>query len=359
METGAIAARLGAEAAAFAVAAEPYLVIAGAVVAALILHALVVRAVRRFGLDPAGFAARALRRTAGPTRLAAVAAGLILSLSAVQLPGEVDKDLRQLVVVLLILVIGWALMLVTRLGAERVAGGLRLDVEDNLHARRSATQIGILSRSVQTVIVIVTVSAVLVTFDGVRQWGVSLLASAGVAGLVIGLAARPLFANLIAGVQIALTQPIRIDDVVIVEDEWGWIEEIGSTYVVVRLWDWRRLVAPLSQFIEQPFQNWTRESAAIIGQVTWHLDYAAPVEAMRAKLDELLEGSPHWDRRVANLQVTEALERTIVVRALMSARNSPTAWDLRCEVREKMIAWLAAEHPRSLPRLRAEVPAEG
>lgn len=347
-------AALGANLRGLPAAILPFAVIAAAVAAALALHALVVRIVRRLGLDPAGFALRALHRVSGPTRLAAVAAALILALSLVEFPGSIEDDLRRFVVVLLVVVVGWILLSLTRIATELVLRGLELDAEDNLKARQSFTQIGILTRSVQIVIVVLTLSAVLVSFDSVRQWGVSLLASAGVAGLVIGLAARPLFANLIAGVQIALTQPIRVDDVVIIENEWGWIEEIGATFVTVRLWDWRRLIVPLSQFIEQPFQNWTRQTAAIIGQVTWHLDYAVPVEAMRAKLTELARDTPLWDGKVVNLQVVEALERTVVIRALVSARNSPTAWDLRCEIREKMLVWLQETYPQHLPKFRTE-----
>jgi small-conductance mechanosensitive channel len=188
----------------------------------------------------------------------------------------------------------------------------------------------------------------------VRQYGVSLFASAGIAGIVAGLAARPVLSNLFAGVQLAMTQPIRIDDAVIVENEWGWIEEITATYVVVRLWDWRRLVVPLTYFIEKPFQNWTREGSALIGSVYLYLDYAAPIAAIRAKLKDIAEHSALWDGKVVNLQVSDAKEHTIEVRALVSARSAPAAWDLRCEVREKLIGFLQAEHPEALPRTRAE-----
>jgi len=197
------------------------------------------------------------------------------------------------------------------------------------------------------------------TFPTIQHVGVSLFASAGAAGLVLGFAARPILANLIAGIQIALTQPIRLDDGVIIEGEWGWIEEITSTYVVVRIWDLRRLIVPLSFFIEKPFQNWTRESSAIIGAVTWRLDYRAPIDAMRKKLDELLAGNARWDGKVANVQVVETDVSTITVRALMSSANSPAAWDLRCEVREKMLTWLKETHPEALPRLRASVDGSG
>ncbi len=195
----------------------------------------------------------------------------------------------------------------------------------------------------------------LLSFDNIKQYGVSLLASAGAAGIVLGFAARPVLANMIAGIQIAISQPIRIDDVVIVEGEWGWIEDIGSTFVTVRLWDWRRMVVPLTWFIENPFQNWTRETAAVIGTVTWHMDYGVPVDRVRAKLEELVDASPRWDRRVVNLQVTEATGHGIELRGLMSARTSPLAWDLRCEIREAMIAWLQAEYPQHLPRWRGEM----
>lgn len=201
---------------------------------------------------------------------------------------------------------------------------------------------------------VATIAAALTVLPFARQIGVSLFASAGIAGIAVGLAARPMLSNLIAGLQIAFTQPIRIDDVVIVEGEWGWIEEIGIFYVVVRIWDWRRLVVPLSYFIEKPFQNWTRRSASIIGSVFWRLDYRAPVGAMREKLNELCKANELWDGDVVNLQLTESHADTIEVRALMSARTSPQAWDLRCHVREEMLAWLQTEHAYALPRVRAE-----
>ncbi len=188
-----------------------------------------------------------------------------------------------------------------------------------------------------------------------KQFGVSLFASAGIAGIAVGIAARPMLSNLIAGLQIAFTQPIRLDDAVVLEDEWGWIEEIGLFYVVVRLWDWRRLIVPLSYFIEQPFQNWTRKSASIIGSVFWSLDYRAPVSEMREKLTEICRATPLWDGDVVNLQVTDTDTATIRVRALASAKNSPDAWDLRCFIREKMIAWLQEKHPEALPRMRGEL----
>jgi small-conductance mechanosensitive channel len=230
----------------------------------------------------------------------------------------------------------------------------RLDADDNLLARKHVTQMRVLRRVISTVVLLITAGAALMTIGAVRQVGVSLFASAGVAGLAVGLAARPVLANLIAGVQLAMTQPIRIEDAVIVENEWGWIEEITSTFVVVRLWDLRRMIVPLSYFMEKPFQNWTREGSAIIGAVLLYLDYTAPIEAIRAKAEAIVAASRLWDRKVVNTQVTDTRERVIEVRVLVSAANASAAFDLRCEVREQLIAFLRGEHPESLPRSRNE-----
>jgi small-conductance mechanosensitive channel len=200
-----------------------------------------------------------------------------------------------------------------------------------------------------------TLAAILMTIPSVRQYGVSLFASAGVAGLAVGLAARPVLSNLIAGVQLAVAQPIRLGDEVLLEGEFGTVEEIQTTYVVVRLWDWRRMVVPLSYFMEKPFQNWTRQSSSILGSVFWYLDYSAPIEDIRAKLLEFLKESKFWDGQVGVLHVTDAKERTLEVRALMSAASSGASSDLRNEIREKLITWLRETHPHALPRARLEV----
>jgi small-conductance mechanosensitive channel len=205
------------------------------------------------------------------------------------------------------------------------------------------------------VIGILTLGFALMTFDAVREFGVSIFASAGVAGIALGLAAKPVLGNLIAGVQIAIAQPIRIDDAVIVNGEFGRIEEFTSTYVVVKLWDWRRMVVPLSYFLENPFQNWTRTSAAVLGSIYFHLDYSAPVARIREKLEELAKESPNWNGDVVNLQVTDTTERTIQLRALLSARNASLSSNLQSEIREKMLAFLQEEHPYALPRMRAEI----
>ncbi len=331
------------------------LFVLSAILAAVLLHGLLFRFLLRRTESRQSLTAGLLRQARRPIRLVFVLTALALSVPNVSLPPGLDQAVRQSALVLIIVLIGWTLILLTGYFTERSLRRHRLDTEDNLRARKFITQLRVLRRAVDILIVLVTAAVALMTFESVRQYGVSLFASAGVAGLVVGFAARPVLSNLIAGIQIALTQPIRIDDVVIVEGEWGWIEEIFATYVIVRIWDWRRMVVPLTFFIEQPFQNWTRETASVIGSVFWYLDYTVPVAEVREKLTELVTANPRWDGNVVNLQVTETDRDTVTLRGLMSARNSPTAWDLRCEVREAMVAWLQHEYPAALPRQRGEL----
>jgi small-conductance mechanosensitive channel len=208
---------------------------------------------------------------------------------------------------------------------------------------------------VTVLIVVVAAACVLITFESVREYGVSLFASAGIAGVIAGLAARPVLSNLFAGLQIAIAQPIRLEDAVIVENEFGRIEEITGTYVVVRLWDWRRMIVPLSYFIEKPFQNWTRQSPALIGSVLVYVDYTVPVARVREELTNIVSRSKLWDGQVVNLQVTDAKNDTIELRALVSAADAGKTADLRSEVREALIAFLQKEYPHALPKRRAEV----
>jgi len=226
---------------------------------------------------------------------------------------------------------------------------------DNVKERKIRTQLSFVKRVLIIVIVTITVSAILLNIEGVRKYGAALITSAGVVGIIIGFAAQKSLANLLAGLQIAFTQPIKIDDVVIVENEWGWIEEINLTYVVVKIWDLRRLVVPITYFVEKPFQNWTRVTADLLGSVFLYVDYTTPLDELRNKFEEILEASPLWDKKVKVLQVTDSTERCMQIRFLMSARNSPQAWDLRCEVREKMISFIQKHYPESLPHIRAEV----
>lgn len=252
----------------------------------------------------------------------------------------------------------WTLVRAVAAGEQAILREHPMEVADNLEARRIQTQTRVLSRVLMGAIILVGVSLSLLTFPMVRQIGTALLASAGIIGLVAGIAAKPVFGNLIAGLQIALTQPIRLDDVVIVEGEWGRVEEIGSSYVVVRVWDERRMVVPLTWFIENPFQNWTRASADLLGTAFLWLDYNAPIAAIRAELERICKGEALWDGRVCVTQVTETSEHSLQVRLLVSARNSGDAFDLRCIVRERMLDFLAREHPQALPRTRAELTQE-
>jgi small-conductance mechanosensitive channel len=250
----------------------------------------------------------------------------------------------------------WLLIALVGVFERTIRARHRVDVADNLAARRIHTQVSVLARTVMVFILLVGVAAALMTFPRIRELGASLLVSAGFAGLVIGLAARPVLENLIAGVQLAFTQPIRLDDVVIVDGEWGRIEEITTTYVVVRIWDERRLVVPFSKFTTEAFQNWTRRTSDILGTVFIHADYRVDVDEVRRALERIVEDCEHWDRKVCNVQVTDATERTVQLRALVSAAGSGAAWNLRVFVRERLLAYLQDEHPEWLPRTRVEVP---
>ncbi|GMV68420.1 MAG: hypothetical protein AMXMBFR76_08590 [Pseudomonadota bacterium] len=256
---------------------------------------------------------------------------------------------------LLIVTVAWVLIRALNVMDRLVAIRYPIHVADNLQARSIRTQFAFLRKLGIFLVILIAGASTLTLFDGARQLGTSLLTSAGILGLVVGFAAQKILGNLLAGFQIALTQPIRIDDAVIVENEWGWIEELTLTYVVVRLWDWRRLVLPINYFIEKPFQNWTRNSSELIGSVFLYTDYAVPLEPLRAELTRLLTDHPLWDGKVNVLQVTDSRERVIELRALMSARNAPEAWDLRCAIREGLIVYLQREHPAALPRLRADI----
>ncbi len=252
----------------------------------------------------------------------------------------------------------WLLISLTAVLDEHLHRRLLTDERDNLRARRLLTRMAILRRALIAVIVIITAGAMLMTIPAAKALGASLLASAGMAGIVLGIAARPAAENLLAGLQIALTEPITLEDVVIVEGEWGWIEEITMTYVVVRTWDLRRLIVPIHNFIGQPFQNWTRRGTDILGQVTVDVDYTTPVAAVRKAVGEIVASSSHWDKKFWNLQVVDAGERTIRLRVLATAPDSPTAWEMRCEIREKLITYLQEHHPDSLPRLRYTIERE-
>jgi small-conductance mechanosensitive channel len=278
---------------------------------------------------------------------------LILGTPALAISTEAQEVIQNCVSLALIGTIGYILVQFVNAMAELVLERHDLGVADNREARAVYTQVMVLKKIAVGIIAVFAVASMLMVFDSIRQLGTAMIASAGVAGIVIGFAAQKSIGTLLAGFQIAMTQPIRIDDVVIVEGEWGRIEEITLTYVVVRIWDLRRLVVPITYFIEKPFQNWTRTSADILGSVFLQVDYGVPVDAVRQELTRILQASPHWDRKVNVLQVTDVKDRTLELRALASASDAGKAWDLRCEVREKLVAFVQKNYPGSLPRVRA------
>jgi small-conductance mechanosensitive channel len=257
--------------------------------------------------------------------------------------------------ILFVLAVAWLLTRITNTAYRAIKGHYDITRADNLEVRKLLTHVEILRRFVWVAICVVAIAAILLHFEGFRELGAGLLASAGVVGIILGIAAQRTLGTVIAGFQIAITQPIRVDDVVIVEGEWGRIEEITLTYVVVRVWDLRRLVVPISHFIEKPFQNWTRETSNILGTVFLRADYTLPVDALRAEFERLLEASELWDGEVAKVHVTDAGERTMEVRALMSTADSGSAWELRCYVREKLVTFLQQNHPECLPRVRGQL----
>jgi small-conductance mechanosensitive channel len=287
-------------------------------------------------------------------RFAAIVLAVAVALPLAPLSKEGQQSGHAVLVAAFIALVGWMALVAANLFMDRYVGSLRLDVADNLTARKAMTQMKIVRRAVNILICLATLGLSLMTFDTVRQFGVSLFASAGLAGLIAGLAARPVLENVIAGIQLALTQPIRIGDAVVIADEWGWIEEITSTYVVVKLWDWRRLIVPLTYLFQNPFANWTRSSSSIIGTVYIYADYTLPVARLRARAEEIARASRLWDGQIVNVQVSDAREQAMQVRILVSAKDSPTAWDLRCEMREKLIDFLQREFPGALPKTRSE-----
>lgn len=284
---------------------------------------------------------------------------LFLLIPSLNLPSEYEWITSKLMGMLLIGSVAYILIKAVRVTEKTLLEKHRLDVEDNLEARKIYTQVSVIRKIVVVTVSVLAAACVLMLFDPVRQLGASILASAGIAGIVLGFAAQKTLGNLLAGIQIALTQPIRIDDVVIVEGEWGRIEEITLSYVVVRIWDMRRLVVPINYFIDNAFQNWTRTSADILGTVFLYVDYSVPVDEIRRELRRLVEDNPLWDGKVCGLQVTNATENAVELRCLASSADASKNWDLRCQLRERLIAFIKEKYPTALPRLRAEFRALG
>ena len=328
---------------------------AGAVLLALgvqrIIVAIAERTLRR---QPTLFLQVWVKYAGDSTRIILPLLAFLLVIPWLPLGPVIQSALAHAVGLALIGAIGWRTIKIVGAIESYIAVRHPMASSD-LVSRQLGTQVQVLRHIATVVIAILTISIMLMTFPSIRHLGESLFASAGLAAIVGGLAARSTLSNLLAGVQIALTQPIRLEDVVIVEGEWGWVEEITTTYVVVRVWDLRRLVLPLSYFIEKPFQNWTRQSSDLLGTVFLYADYTVPVNEVRAELHRVLESSGMWDGKVWGLQVTNLSERTVELRALMSAPGSSQAWDLRCYVREKLVEYLQQRYPNSLPRARAEL----
>ncbi|HEX2667459.1 MAG TPA: mechanosensitive ion channel domain-containing protein [Gammaproteobacteria bacterium] len=301
---------------------------------------------------PGGIAECVLKRLREPVLVLVPLLVMLAAQPLARFSPRVDNSVYHAVTMLLIAATGWGCVRLFDAWRDSLTLRHRLDVADNLRARQVITQVLIIRRIAVVLVVIITLAAMLMTFPQVRALGTTLFASAGAAGLLIGLAAKPTATNILAGLQVALTEPIRIDDVVVVEGEWGWIEEIRTTYVVVRVWDQRRLLLPLSYFIEKPFQNWTRRTADLLATVTLYVDYVTPVVEVRERLHEILKSSRLWDGKAWALQVTDATSHTLELRALMSVANSGSAWDLRCLVREELVRYLQERRPDCLPHTR-------
>ena len=328
----------------------------GAILLALAAHRIVFALGKRITTREAGaFYSLLARHEEWPTRLLIPLLALLSVIPWLPLDAGVVSRLNHAVGLGLIACVAWLAVALLDVLQDYISHRHALTLSDNLAARRVHTQVQVLRHIAVVVIVVITIAIMVMTFPSVRHLGESLFASAGLAALVAGLAARTTLSTLFAGVQIALSQPIRLEDVVIVEGEWGWIEEITTTYVVVRIWDLRRLVVPLSYFIEKPFQNWTRNTADLLGTAFIYTDYTVPVNEVREELHRVLQSSGMWDGKAWGLQVTNASEHTLELRALMSAPGSSAAWDLRCYVREKLVAFLQQHHPQSLPRTRGEI----
>ena len=332
----------------------------GVVVGALLVHVAVWRLALKVMRDR-DLAADLRTHCRWPARAVVALAALLLALSTARLPPGPRGIVIPALLLVLVVAVAWLAVCVVRVAEDALMRRYDVDVPDNLRARRARTQVQVLGRVVKVAVVVLAVAVMLLTFPQGRAVGTSLLASAGIAGVIAGIAARSTVGNLIAGLQIAFAEPIRLDDAVVVEGEWGNVEEITLTYVVVRIWDRRRLVLPCSYFVERPIENWTRYSADIVGEVHLHVDYTTPVDQVRAEFEQVLAASKLWNGQTAVLQVVDTTERTMVLRALVSADSAQSAWDLRCEVRERLLAWLQREYPEALPRVRAELepPATG
>jgi small-conductance mechanosensitive channel len=297
----------------------------------------------------------ALRRLRDPFVVVLPLLAMLGALHFVRLTAEAQGDFHHVIALLLVAVAAWALARSLEVIEDLVLAFYDIDSADNLKARKLQTQIRVFRRVLVVVIVMVAVAIGLYSIPSVRLAGAGLLASAGIVSIIAGIASKPVASNMIAGIQIALAQPIRLDDVVVIEGHWGRVEEISLTYVVVRVWDLRRLVLPISYFVTNSFENWTKNTADILGIVHMEVDYTAPVGVIREEFLDICANSPDWDGQVARLQVTQLGVSTMQLRFVMSSSDSSKSWNLQCELREKMIKFLQEHYPEVLPRVRAEM----
>ena len=325
-----------------------------AVVAGVLIQRALYWAFARWAAHGGAIVKAVVRRTARPAAYIIPLLAILVVLPALDINGVWKDRTAHITGLLVIAAIAWALIATVRVFGDITLARHRIDVADNLLARQLSTRVDILTRIAVIVIGLIALGAMLMTFPTIRAFGTTLLASAGIIGLVAGIAARPLFENLVAGLQLAFTQPIRLDDVVVVNGYWGKIEEIHMTYVVVQVWDLRRLVIPLSWFINNPFENWTRRTANLIGEVHVFSDPTMDVGALRAEIPHILERTPLWDGQVQNCQVVDATPQSLDIRVLVSARNSGDLFDLRCFAREAIYAYLREHQPEAFPRTRIE-----
>jgi small-conductance mechanosensitive channel len=330
-------------------------------VALLVLYFLVHFLLKKLGKDPANILPHNI---ASRLKIPMIVLFLAVAIQAGLINREIITDenqidlFQQIRSILLIFSFTWFIVVAIRIAKNQFLKQFDVNTANNLRARKFYTQFNIIERIAIFVVVLFALGIALLTFDGVEEIGVSILTSAGIAGIVLGLSAQKVFGTIFAGIQIAIAQPIRIDDVVIVEGEWGRIEEIKLTYVVVQIWDKRRLVLPTTYFIEKPFQNWTRNSSDILGTVYIYTDFDLPIDKLREEQTRLLNATDLWDRKVDVIQVTDLTEKTMELRALMSAKDAPTAWDLRVYARENLLKFIQENFPNSLPRTRLEVKEE-
>ena len=329
-------------------------ILAALAAAAWVLRAVIVAILRRLSRDRRPYLRSVVEQTKNPALFALLLIALGIALQTAPLSHNAKTLIVRLLTLGAICLIGWIALTAANVGADLYLSRFSIDITDNFMARKQVTQVRVLVRVLDTVIVLVTLGFALMTFDAVRQYGVSLFASAGVAGVIFGLAAQPVLSNLIAGVQLAVTQPIRLEDAVTVQNEYGWIEEINATYVVIRLWDLRRLIVPLNFFIQQPFYNWTRQAANAISSALIYVDYTAPIDLIRHKAAELVVQSGRANTEVPNVQITNLRPDCIELRVLIRSNSPGKASDACAELREQLIGYLRREHPEALPRQRSQ-----